>query len=322
MAQQTNTFEKYDANSNREDLSDMIYDVSPSDTPVVTAIAKGEASNTLHEWSVDEIAAAGANAQIEGDDSQTADAVNPPDRLTNHCQILKKKFIVSGTQEKGMNHAGITSYMAYETAKKMKEIKRDLEWAVVDGGGADGIGNAKAAGAADGTAREMGSLQTYIVSNVSVGATGAAATGNGVDTMTGGTNRAFSEGLLEGVLQTAYNNGGDPSLLVMNAVNRGLFSDFSASVTRYSDQNEKSLVATVDVYEGDFQTLRAVPSRLQPAAIVYALDPEYAAIADLRALNSYDLAKTGDNFKKEMVWECTLEVRNEKAHAMIGDLGG
>ncbi|MCP3703744.1 MAG: DUF5309 domain-containing protein, partial [Alteromonas sp.] len=67
MTQATNTFDKYDTIGNREDLSDMIYDVSPTDTPIMTAIRKGTATNTLTEWQTDALASAAANAHIEGD---------------------------------------------------------------------------------------------------------------------------------------------------------------------------------------------------------------------------------------------------------------
>ena len=319
MAQATNTFDKYDVVGNREDLSDMIFDVSPSETPILSAIKKKKASNTLHEWQTDALAAAAANANIEGDDDSTANALTATTRLNNQTQILKKKMIVSGTQEKGMNHAGVKSEMAYQEAKKMKEIKLDCEYAILDNGLA--VGNAKVTGNAS-TAREMATLSTYITSNISVGATGAASSGDGSDTLTAGTDRDLTEAILTTVLSTTWTNGGDPTLLAVSATNKGVVSDFTGGSTRYIDTNTKELVHSIDVYVGDFHTLKMVPCRQLVGDNVYGIDPEYLALSDLRALNSYDLARTGDNYKREMVWETTLEVCNEAAHFLIADTNG
>ena len=319
MAQKANTFDKYDTVGNREDLSDIIFDVSPDETPILSAIKKTTASNTLHEWQTDSIGAASANAHIEGDDASTPDAITATTRLNNQTQILKYTLVVSGTQEKGMDHAGVQSEMAYQEAKHMKRIKLDAEYAMLDNGTA--VGNAKVAGNAT-TAREMATLSTYITSNDSYGALGAQSSGDGSDTLTAGTDRDFTEALLTTVLSSAWTNGGDPSLLAVSATNKGEVSDFTGGSTRYIDTDTKELIHSIDVYVGDFHTLKVVACRQLVGDNVYAIDPEYLAWADLRPLNSYDLAKTGDNFQKEMVWEGTLEVCNEAAHGLIADTNG
>ncbi len=319
MTQAANTFDQYDTTGNREDLSDMIWTLDNFETPVLSAIKKTKATSVTHEYQTDAIAAASANAHIEGDDSQAADAVTATTRLANTTQILKYKTVVSGTQEKGMDHAGVDSEMAYQEAKRMKQIKKDAEYALLDGGSA--LGNAKVAGNAT-TAREMASLTTYLITNASVGATGAVATGDGTDALTAGTDRDLTEALLTGVLTTAWTNGGDPSMLVVSATNKGVVSDFSGGSTRYVDTDTKELIHSIDVYVGDFHTLKVVPCRQLVGDNVYAIDPEYLAWAEMRPLTSYELAKTGDNYKREMVWEGTLEVCNEKAHCLIADTNG
>ena len=317
MAQFGNTFDKYDTTGNREDLSDMIFDVSPSETMVLSAIKKGKASNTIHEFQIDALAAAGANAAIEGDDAAAANAITATSKLNNYTQILKKKIVVSGTQEKGMDHAGVRSEMAYQEAKKMKEIKLDCEFALLDNGVA--VGNIKAAGNAT-TAREMGTLSTYIKTNVSTA--GAVSSGDGTDLLTAGTDRDLSEALLTSVLASAWTNGGDPTMLVVSAVNKGVVSGFAGGSTRHIDTNTKELVHSIDVYVGDFHTLKVVPCRQLIGDNVYVIDPQYLELCDLRPLSSYDLAKVGDNHKREMVWETTIQVSNEKAHGMITDTNG
>ncbi len=319
MTQATNTYDKYDVVGNREDLSDMIFDVSPWETPVLSAIKKTKAKNTLHEWQTDVLAAAAMNHAIEGDDDTAANALVPTVRLNNQTPILKKGMVVSGTQEDGMDHAGVQSEMAYQESKKMKEIKKDMEFMILDGGETDGIGNVRVTGNAT-TAREMSSLQCYIATNSQVGASGAASSGDGSDAMTSGTDAALVEADVTSVLSLAFVNGGEPTMMVVDAGNKALVSGFTGGSTRYVDTNTKELIHSIDVYVGDFHTVRVVPSRHTPGEIAYLLDPEYLALAELRALSSYDLAKTGDNYKREMTWEATIEVCNEKAHGIIGDL--
>ena len=320
MAAPTNVFDTYESIGNREDLSDMIWDVSPAETPFLSAIPKNKASGVTHEWQTDSLAAAAANAQIEGDDATALDRASTT-RLANTTQILTKNLAVTGTQE-AINKAGRKSEMAYQLAKAMKEIKKDIEWAMIDGGGTGGIGNAKAAGNIT-TAREMASIQCYLTSNYSVGATtGAVATGDGTDTMTAGTARDFAESQLTSVLSSCFTNGGDPKLLFMSATNKGVASGFTGGGTHYVDKDDKKLVNSVDVYVGDFHTLKIVPSRHVANEVVLAIDPEYVACSELRPVSAKDLSVTGDSIKKQVVAECTLEVRNEAAHGIIADTNG
>ena len=316
MAQPTGTFSSYDAVGNREDLSDMIYDVSPSDTPFLTAIKKGTASHTNHEWQTDVLASAAANAHIEGDDT-TASAPAATVRIGNYTQILKKTAVITGTQEDGMNPAGRKKEMAYQMARRLKEIKLDLEYAMIGGAA---IGVAKVAGN-DTTARKMGSIYTYLTGNASVGVGGAVSAGNGA-VMTAGTDRDLTEAMLTSVLQSAYTNGGNPTMLMVSPTNKGVVSTFTGGSTRYVTTEDKKLVNSIDVYVGDFHTLKVVPSRQLVGDNVLALDPEYLEFAELRPIRTTDLAKTGDSHKKQVIWEGTLKVSAPLAHALIADTNG
>jgi hypothetical protein len=321
MTQATNTYDKYDVIGNREDLSDMIFDVSPHETPILSAMGKTKAKNTLHEWQTEALAAAGMNHAIEGDDDTAANALVATARINNITPILKKKMVVSGTQEDGMDHAGVQSEMAHQESKKMKEIKLDLEYMILNGGETNGIGNIRAAGSAT-VAREMSSLQCYVATNAQLGALGAAATGDGSDAMTSGTDADLVEADITSILALCFTNGADPKILAVSATNKGVVSSFAGGSTRYVDTNTKELIHSIDVYVGDFHTLKVVPCRQTAGEIVYAIDPKYLKLAELRSLQSYDLAKTGDNYKREMVWEATLEVCTELAHGIVGDTNG
>lgn len=320
MAQAAGIVATYDAVGNREDLSDMIWDVSPSETPLLSAMKKTKATGTNHTWQEDSLGAAAANAHIEGDDASPTDPAATT-LLSNYTQIFKKHAVVSGTQE-AVDKAGRKSEMAFQVAKRMKEIKLDIEYAMFGNGVANGIGNAKVAGN-NTTARELGSIETYLTSNVSVGATGAAASGNSADVMTTGTDRDLDESILAAILTTAYTNGADPKLLAVSPTNKGVVGDFTVGgATRYVSTDSSSLNVSIDVYEGDFHHLKVVPCRNIIGDNVYAIDPEYIAFAELRGLSSKDLAVTGDSMRKEIICEGTLQVSTEAAHAIIADTNG
>lgn len=321
----TGVFDTYNTAGIREDLADRIWDVSPTDTPVASSIPKNRASQTNHEWQVDVLAAPEQSAAVEGDDAPDDSSVATT-RLGNYTQIITKSAIVSGTNEQ-VDAAGRDSEMAYQIARRMEEIKTNIEFAVSGRTiGAGAAGRGKLAGD-DTTARAMGAFQAYLTTNVDVGPTGGAApTGpwpDGTDTgATDGTDRDFDEALLTGVLATAYTNGSKATMLVESAVNKGVSSGFNGGTTRYNTADDKKLVASIDVYAGDFHTLEIMPSRIIAAADVLVIDPEYAALSELRPMFDKELGDTGDSWKRQVIWEGTLEVRNERAHALVTDTNG
>lgn len=312
MTQPSNTHSTYDHIGRREDLSDIIYDVSPTDTPFLSAIPKVKASSTKHEWLTRALAAAsGSNANIEGDDA-TTDAANANVRLDNITQILDKVARVSGTQE-AVNNAGMANTMAREMEDKMKEAKLDLETSLLQN-------IAKVTGT-DTSARVMGGLQTYVKTNISKASDGTAATGDGSDIYTDGTARALEESFVEAALATGWSNGAKPSLGILNAFQKRKFAAFSGSSSKHQDGASKKVVNNVEVYIDPLGTeLRLVPCRQCPTDVVYMVDPEFVALASLRNWFTKELAKTGDSERKQIIYEGTLEVRNEKAHCAVYDL--
>lgn len=321
MATLTGAHSVYDENSlgNREDLSDMIWDVSPTDTPGIQAIGKGKSTNTLHQWLTDTLSTGNANAQVEGED---VTHTNPADRvrLTNYTQIFRKDSAVTETQEQVLKGGDVTSEMAYQMERRMTEIKTDVEFSIF------GVDNAKVAGSTS-AARELGSLSSYLANGVAgtefAAATSANPTGDGTDTPTkGGTDRALTETILDGTLANLYtNSGGNKNIMaICDASQRQVFSTFTASSTRYVTTDDKRLVASIDVYDGDFHTVKIVPDRFCIAGSVFLIDPEYLKLADLRSIYSKDLAENGDAMRKAIYWETTLEVCDPNAHTHIFDL--
>ncbi len=312
MAQPSNTLSTYGYTGRREDLADIIYDVSPTETPFLSAIPKAKATSTKHEWLTRALAAAsGSNAVIEGDDA-TTDAANTNSRVFNYTQISDKVARVSGTQE-AVTNAGISSVMAREMEDKMKELKRDVETTLLQ--------NVAYVAGNDTLARKMAGLSCYVKTNISKASNGTAATGDGSDTYTTGTARALDESLVEAALATGWSNGAMPSLGVMNAFQKRKFAAFAGSSTKTQDASKTKVVNNVEVYVDPLGTeIRLVPCRHAPTNTIYFIDPEMVAFTTLRNFQTKELAKTGDSDRKQILVEYTMEVRNEKGHCAVYDL--
>ena len=310
MAQPTNTFDTYDSVGEREDLSDVIYSISPTDTPFISSAAKTKATAVLHEWQTDSLAAAVTNnAVIEGDEA-TLDAVSPTSRLSNSSQIMDKTVVITGTQE-AVDKAGRASELAYQIAKKAKELKRDME-ATVTGNIAEVTGGS-------GTARKMGTLGSWIETNDVFGTGGASGTA-GNTARTDGTQRAFTEAQLKSVIKSVWNEGGEPSMIMVGPFNKQKLSGFTGNSTRFDAGADATLYTSVDVYASDFGQLQVVPNRFSRDRDAYVLDMNYFAIAFLRDFTMHELSKTGDSEKRQLLVEATLESRNEKASGLVADL--
>lgn len=312
MAQPTSTFSTYDAVGIREDLSDFIYDVSPTETPFLSMAKKGKASNTLHEWQTDALAAAsGSNAVIEGDDA-TTDAITATTRLGNYTQISDKVARVTGTME-SVNKAGRGKEMAYQLVKRGKELKRDMETSLT-------ANTARAVGT-DTTARVLGGLGSWVATNTDHGGgSGADPTGDGTDARTDGDTRVFKESQLKTVLAACFDSGGNPDTVMVNAFNKQKFSGFTGSSTRMDKGEDKRLVAAIDVYVSDFGELKVIPNRFQRGKDAWVLESDYWQVAYLRNMATKELARTGDSERRQILCEYTLVSKNEAASGLVTDL--
>lgn len=314
MAVPSNTYMRYTSIGVREDLSDVIYDISPTDTPIMSSIGKTKATNTLHEWQTDSLAAASTtNALIEGDDAAAA-SISPTVRLTNFTQIVGKTVQVSGTLE-AVDKAGRRSEKAYQLAKASSELKRDIEAIIT-------ANQAKTNGQATTTARKMGALLSWITTNVSKGSAGTNPTGDGSDVRSDTTTVTFTEAMLQTVAQGIFTQGGTPKLLVVPPGLKATTSGFTGiAAQRYVTGAEPTtIVAAAGAYLSDFGLISIVPDRFMRSRDALVLDPEYAALAYLRPFQTNDLARTGDSDKTQILAELTLEMRNEKAHGGIFDI--
>ena len=314
------TFSSFTVIGQREDLIDVIYDISPQDTPIMSSVGKGSARAVYHEWQTDSLAAATtANAAVEGADATDA-SVSPTTRLGNYTQIVTKTIRVSGTLE-SVDKAGRKSEKAYQMAKASAELKRDIETIITANQGQT-AGNAT-------TARKMGSLLSWIKTNSSVNGTsvtGVDPTTIGVSTRTDGTTRTFTEALLKDVIQEVFVSGGTPTLAVMRPALKQKVSGFTGNAAyRVNTDNSVgnvTVVAGADLYQSDFGVLQLVPDRFMRSEDreVLVLDPEYAELSYLRPFQTKDLAITGDSERSQILAELSLTVRNEAAHGIVADL--
>lgn len=308
------TFTAHSAIGQREDLTDVIYDISPTDTPLLNTLARTKATAVYHEWQTDSLAAATTgNAAVEGADATSA-TLSPTVRLGNYCQIVQKTIQVSGTLE-SVNKAGRKSEKAYQLARASSELKRDIETILTSNQGRD-------AGSSS-TARKMGTMLSWLKTNTSEGASGADPTTIGVSTRSDGVARTFTEQLLKDVIKSVYESGGSPKVLLVGAAGKQKVSTFAGIAgQRYMAPADAptTIIGAADVYLSDFGSVSVVPDRFMRATDAFVLDPEYAAVAYLRPFATNELAKTGDSEKTQILAELTLEVRNEAAHGLITDL--
>lgn len=304
------TLTSHTAIGNREDLSDIIYDQSPTETPFLSMLPRVKGTSSKHEWQTKALTAAtSTNFKIEGDEA-TNEAANLTTRLFNYRAISSKVSQVSGSQE-AYNTAGRASEMAMQMEDDMLELKRDVEKALMEN-------NAYVAGNTT-LASECAGLQAYVATNTNY--SGTAPAGTGADAHTDGTARPLQESFVESVLGLAWDNGGNPTKGFMGKFQKQKFSTFSGSATTMREQQTKKIVNTVDFYIDPLGTeIALVPCRQCPTDVVFFVDPSRVKFVTIRDFRTSDLAKTGDSVRKQTLVEYTLEVCNEKAHAGVYDL--
>jgi hypothetical protein len=320
MAIVTNTFTTYDAKGIRESLSDIIYRISPEETPFFSNVGKSGVSNTYFEWQNDALGAAAANSAVEGDDIASYPAVTPTTRLGNAAQISRKLVIVSDTESESVDKAGRKSELAYQLALKSAELKRDMEFIAVQ--------NQAANLGATGTARLTAGLESFLRTNSNGGTSYANATLSGTTNgypnaaPTDGTQRAFTETILKTVAQNVWNGGGKLRMLMVGGTQKQTVSSFSGIAQQRRETGDKAavIIGAADAYVSDFGTIMVVPNRFQRNRTAFLLDTEYLEVVFLRPFRQVSLAKTGDAEKRMLLSEWGLKVKHEAAHGKIADL--
>jgi hypothetical protein len=302
----------------REDLEDVIYNISPMDTYFLSNVERMKASATLHQWQIDTLAAAStANAAIEGDDFDPT-AVADTTRYKNYTQILRKEVVISGTLE-AVDKAGMDTQMAYQIAKKGKELKRDLEAILLHNKGAT-------AGAAA-SARTMAGVENWIFNTAHIPATGqttstttAPSSGVANNAPDDGSSTALVEADVQTALATAWTEGGETDVILVGTVLKRKLATFTGLATRFRDVGSKQqaqIIGAVDVYVSDYGNHKIVLSRYVRSTSILFLDMSLWGVAYLRPFQAMDIAATGDAKKKMLLAEATLVAKNPLGHAKL-----
>lgn len=317
----------------REDIEDVIWELDPMDTWSMSNLDRSDASGVYHEWLSDDLAAPGANRQIEGDEA-SATTGTPARRLGNWTQISNKVFAASGTLE-AVNKVGRKSELSRLGTKLLKELKRDIEAAIVGNQGSSGGGGGAQGGT--GSARSSAGMEAWIgngtttttqneASNVvcatsnSVNATSPGFASGAVTAPTDGTTGALGQTQLNMALQGAWEDGGDPRVILVGPKQKQVIDAINGVATRFIDvapRKQATIIGAANMYVTSFGTHMVVLSRYVRSSVVLAIDPDYWALAFLRGFKTTDLAVTGDAKKKLINAEWTLVCRNPKASAKV-----
>ena len=315
MAQVGNTFDTYDSVGIREDLSDVIHNITPDETPFYSACKKTKAKSTLVEWQTDTLRSSAVNAHIEGDET-SYDAVSPTTRLTNRTQIFKNAVVIPDTDE-GVNKAGRKQEIAYQTLKIAREQKLDIEKAL--------FANQAAVAGSGTAARKLAGLGAWVKTNEeNGGGTAAAPTGDGTDARTAGTAQNLTQDDFDSVMQQIWTSGGNPDRVYLSPVNMNVALGFVGNNNQRSavQAGDETVVKSLDVYVTPWGTVEFVPSRECRGSDVYILQNDMWEVAVLRGTKNTEMAKTGDATKRQVVTELTLCSKNEAASGGIFDTNG
>jgi len=319
MAQVSGTTDTYDLVGIAEDVEDAIWDVSPTDTPLLSMAKRKKATNTLHQWQTDALAAAAANKQIEGDDASFTTAT-PTVMLANYTQIARKTVLVSRTADTVRKY-GRAKELARLVTKYGKELKRDIEYSLVQ--------NSSSSAGSTTLPRSSAGLECMIAGNRVVQTAASTHTtpgcaGAGVWTVVvDGTTSALDETLLVSALDAAWTDGGDPSIIMCNSSQKrkmaafGGASKFAGTYVPTQGKTQSMVIGGVDLYISDFGEHKIMLNRHMRTSIVFCLDPEFISVAFLDGIKMEDLAKTGDAEKKMLITEFCLVCDQPDAHAKI-----
>lgn len=317
MAQATGTTDTFDLVGLAEDVEDVINNISPTDTPLYTMAKKKKASAVYHQWQTDALAAAAANRAIEGDDSTYATVV-PTVLLGNYCQIAKKTVMVSGTAD-AVRKYGRKEEFAYQIAKKGKELKRDIEFSLVQ--------NQVSSAGGSGTARSSAGIENMITNrqlgtNNTTGTTPGFAAGVW-GAVTDGTAATMVETDLTSALDLAWADGGSTDVIMVGSALKRRIASFAGASTyagvsvNQGRSSQGVIVGGVDLYISDFGEHKIMLNRYMRAGTVLCLDKDYVSVAMLRPIKFEERAKTGDATRGELLCEYTLVGDNPDAHSKV-----
>lgn len=282
----------------KEDVSNVITNIDPTKTPFQTTIGRESIHNVVHSWQEDTLDAPASNAQVEGADAPTA-AFTATTLRSNNTQIFAKTAKATGTSQ-AVQLYGRSKELPYQLTKKSKEIKRDLEKALLAGASATAaVGSAS-------VARTMGAAQSMINAGVTV--TNSAS--------------ALTEANILSANQKLYSVGGEADILMIKPADALILAGFTAATgrTRYIDGASKTVVNAVNSYMSPYGEQKVVMNLWQPTTDAILFSPSNWKLLVLRNWNRIDLAVTGDAKAVEILGEFSLKHVNFNASALVTGL--
>jgi hypothetical protein len=324
MPMVTNAFTTYQAQANREDLSNAIYNIDPFDTPVMSAIRRRNTKNRIFDWQTEFLPLVNLqNAQFEGFQLSNGPS-QPTIRRNNVTQISERDATVSGSQEEA-DAAGKGSEMAHQMALAAKVLKSDMESILCSRQARnDGNDTGPTARTTEAFAHWLGRATDKNSNTAASIAPGTSITGLPVQSTdpfpTPGTPVTITEQMLGDAMQLAYTNGGSPSLWVVPPGPKRTISTFTGRSTTQVLVGKTEVVSTIDVIATDFGRIKVAPSRWVPVDVGLLIDPDYAAVAFYRAFRQFLMARVGDAETRMIVCEWGVEMRNPLAHILFNGI--
>ena len=326
MAKVTNAFTTYNAQANREDLSNAIYNIDPFDTPVMSAIRRRNVKNRIFDWQTEFLPLVNlSNAQVEG--FQLANGPSQPTiRRNNVTQISERDATVSGSQEEA-DAAGKGSEMAHQMALAAKVLKSDMESILCSRQARnDGNDTGPTARTTEGFAHWLGRATDKNSNTAAAVAPGTVITGLPVQStdpfaaVAAGSQISITEAMLGDAMQQAYQNGGSPTLWIVPPGPKRTISTFTGRSTTQVLVGKTEVVSTIDVIATDFGRIKVAPSRWLALDVGLLIDPDYAAVAFFRAFRQFLMARVGDAETRMIVCEWGVEMRNPLAHILFNGI--
>ena len=299
MAAGTNAYLTYATVGIREDLIDVITNISPTENMFTKMSGTGRAKQTYHEWQTDALAAATANKHEEGEVASAA-AITATARTGNYTQILVQDFSVSDTNE-AVNSAGRPSEIAYQKAKYTKQLSNDIEYALI-------VNSTSLIGSA-GSARQLKGVLGWITTNVTTATTATSAS-------------AVNETAFNDNLALIYAQGGEePYTALVGMVQKRAISAFTGNNTRFNEIEKAKIQSTVNVYESDSGKVIIKKHRVMqsaaPGQVLILGDMSLWSKAWLRQKGWEMMARVGSYQHWHIESELTLESRQEKGSGKI-----
>ena len=308
----TNTVKSVDLTHDMPSVLNKLMTIENEDLPALEITNKGstKAVNELHEFFTDNLRPAAANAQLEGADHE-ASSYSAPTKLQNRNQIFSEEVTISGTTDAIKRYGSSGTETARLTLKKMRELKRDLDFTLLN----SQIPRAEAGS----DARQMRTAPEWYSTNVDLGAGGS--NGSASAARTAGTTRPLTETMFQTQLQNCYEAAGYKKRTVLaSPAQRKVISGFTGNATPMYQADGKKVVATVKFYESDFGTVEIRTAPNAASTDVHIWQEDLWKLAWLRNWTTKDIGPSGDSTKKLLVGEVTLECREEKASAYLTDL--